>query len=133
MPTRKYHLEFDEILRENGFICENTDGNTVHDRLDRHSKKYGRDHREMDEWHSPEGIRDFIDNLINSLNNIYQETATDYVRIAYGHIVLDEVASKAKRDENKDYNKLDWNKIYSKALSKFMREGFHRKRYRGRN
>jgi hypothetical protein len=132
MPPRKYHLEFDDVLRDRNIICDDTDGSTVHRRLDYHSKSYGIDHRELDELHQPESIRVFIDNIITSLNNIYQGTATDYLRIAYGHVTLDEIASRYKRKLSCEYKELEWGDIYQKTLAKFRREGYYKKYYKFR-
>jgi len=132
MPPRKYHLEFDDRLRGNDIICEDTDGNTVHARLDRNSKHLGDMHREIDYWHSPEGIRDMIDNIVNSIGNIYPGTATDYVRIAYGHLCLDNMASKLKRKDNCEYKDLDWREIYNRTYHLFRRKGYHKTYYRAR-
>lgn len=129
MPPRDYHLAFDEILRNNGIICDDTYGDSVHKRLDKHSKKFGAMHREIDEWHSTNGIRDFIDNLINGLGTIYQETATDYIRIAYGHIVLDEIASQFKINFNCDYNELDWEEVFKEVFKEYKKFGFHKTKY----
>ena len=63
MPSRKWHLEFDEVLRDKGVIMEDTDGTAVHNRLDRNASRYGPTHREDDEWHNPESVRAMIDNL----------------------------------------------------------------------
>lgn len=127
MPTRKYHLEFDNILRDRGVIYEDTFGDTVHSRLDKNVKKYGPDHRELDDWHQPESIRIFIYNMEHWIS---QETATDYLRIAYGHVVLDSVVSKMKIKEGIAYCRhLNMDKAYKRALQKFYREGYHRKKY----
>jgi hypothetical protein len=130
MPSKKHHLEFDEILRGKDVICEDTDGTTVHTRMDKHAKTFGPVHREVDFWHSHEGVRTFIDNMINSLGNINQATATDYVRIAYGHIALDYIASKLKRQYKCNYNQLDWDEVYRRAWQYYRRKGYRRKYYR---
>ena len=135
MPSLQYHLEFDEKrLKKNRIICGETDGTTVHRRMDKNAKKYGPDHRELDDWHSPEGIRDMIDNFVNTIG-IYPETATDYVKIAYGHRCLDSVASRMKRKLNCGYNDLDqdeWRSIYTHAYKLFRRYHYHKKVYQPR-
>ncbi len=128
MPSRRYHLEFDERLRRNDVICEDTFGDTVHARLDRNSKHMGDMHRELDYFHSVEGIRDFIDNIVHSIGSIYQGTATDYVRIAYGHLCLDYMASKLKREYDCTNKELDWDEVYTRTWRYFQRNGFHRAR-----
>ncbi len=133
MPPRLRHLEFDEVLRKKGVICEDTDGNSVHARQDRGSKKYAEAHRELDPFHSDSGIRDYLDQIINSIGNIYQETATDYVRIAYGHLCLDYMASNLKRQIGCSYNELDWEYVYRRTWKYFtdrgLQKAYHRARY----
>lgn len=130
MPSKKYHIRFDHYLKDRGVICEETDGATVHERLDKHARRYGADHRWLDPWHSPDGIRDFLDNLMNSLGTINQDTCTDYVRIAYGHICLDETASRIKGKEGLDYNELDWDDVIRKTWMSYKRHGYHRTYYK---
>ena len=132
MPPRKYHLEFDERLRKNNVICDDSLGDAVHARLDRNSKHLGDMHRELDYFHSDEGIRVFIDNIVKSIGNINQSTATDYVRIAYGHLCLDQMASKLKMQQGCTYSELDWRKVYTRTWKYFQRNGFHRTYYKER-
>jgi hypothetical protein len=124
MPSMNRHLEFDEKrLKKNRVICEETSGRTVHKRMDRNVKKYGSDHRNLDEWHSPDGIRDMIDNFVETVG-IDPITATDYVRIAYGHRCLDYIASK--------YPTAEWGEVFTRAYRLFRSNDFHNKRYRPR-
>jgi len=132
MPPRKYHLEFDERLRKNNVICDDSLGQTVHARLDRNSKHLGDMHRGLDYFHSHEGIRVFIDNIVNSIGNINQSTATDYVRMAYGHLCLDYIASKLKRQQSCTYGELDWRKVYTRTWKYLQRNGFHKTYYKER-
>jgi hypothetical protein len=132
MPSRKHHLEFDDRLRKNSVICEDTDGNAVHARLDRNSKHFADMHRELDYFHSDVGIRDFIDNIVNSIGTIAKSTATDYVRIAYGHLCLDYMASKLKREYDCSYRELNWRGVYTRTWKYFQRNGYHRTYYRER-
>ena len=53
MPSRQRHLEFDEVLKENEVIFKDTDGNSVHDRMDKRANNYGANHRVKDPFHSP--------------------------------------------------------------------------------
>jgi len=135
MPSLKYHLEFDEKrLKKNEIIYEDTDGAAVHRRMDRNAKKYGPDHRELDEWHEPDAIRDMVDNFVETIG-IYPQTATDYIKIAFGHRCLDDVASKYKREFGCNYSDLDnddWRRIFTKAYKKFKRERYHKKVYQPR-
>lgn len=136
MPDLKHHLEFDEKrLKKNHIICEETDGTSVHRRMDRNARKFGPDHRELDEWHEPDAIRNMIDNIVNSISNIHPETATDYVRIAFGHRCLDRVASGARRAFDCSYSALeesDWRSIYTRSYKLFRRYGYHKKVYQPR-
>ncbi|GEM_PF-1073769 len=133
MPSRKRHLEFDEYLRKKGVIYADTDGNSVHARMDRGSKIYADAHRDLDYFHSDSGIRDYVDQIMNSIGTIYHETATDYVRIAYGHRCLDYMASKLKRQYGCTYNELDWKTVYRRTWKYFKYLGFHRTYYRRRD
>ena len=136
MPTLEYHQRFDEErLKKNRIICDKTNGKAVHRRMDAGAKKYGADHRELDEWHEPEAIRDLIDNFVASLGNINPQTATDYVRIAYGHDCLDRTATKYRDESGGSYSDLtddDWRTIFTKAYKRFRREGYHKKVYQPR-
>lgn len=113
-------MRFDDYLKERGVICLDTSGDSVHDRMDRDLQLYGHwNHRYEDYYHDPSGIRDWIrrwDHLG------HQETLTDYVRIAYGHLVLDEFAA---RDEWSDYDDL-----MQRAYRSYVARGFHRTFYR---
>lgn len=133
MPSLKHHLEFDELrLKKNCVIYEDTNGTAVHKRLDKNTKKYGRDHRKLDEWHTPEGVRDMIDNFISSLGTIRPETATDYVRIAYGHLILDKTASRMKRERECTYGELNWREVYTRTYRLFRRYEYHKTCYKPR-
>ena len=130
MPSRKKLLEFDEILRAKGVIMDDTDGTTIHNRLDRHAKTYGPAHREDDEWHSHGAIRYMIDNMIKSLGNISQDRATDYVRVARGHECLDYMASKLRRQYDCSSASLDWGYVYQRTWRYMRSNGYHRAYYR---
>lgn len=135
MPSRKRHLEFDEKrLKKNGIIFDDTDGASVHRRMDRNSSKYGPDHRELDEWHSPEAIRDMVDHIVGSIG-MDSSRGTDYVRIAYAHRCLDSVASRTKRELDCEYSDLDdddWRSVYTHAYKLFKRYHYHKKVYQPR-
>lgn len=132
MPPRERHLEFDGILRYKGVICDDTDGNSVHARMDKGSKWYAERHRELDYFHSVDGIRDRVDHIINSIGNINPSTATDQVRIAYGHECLDDMASKLKEQYECTYNELDWDEVYRRTWKYFKNCGFDKKYYKRR-
>jgi hypothetical protein len=35
MPSKRHHLEFDEILRNKGIKCRGTDENSIHAKMDK--------------------------------------------------------------------------------------------------
>jgi hypothetical protein len=99
MPDKRVHLKFDEKLKEKEIIYDDTDGFTVHDRMDREASYHGHwQHKEIDYYHDIVGIRDWIR---KTCTNASQETSTDYVRICYGHWVLDDM-EKRHPDKNED-------------------------------
>ena len=114
MPTRDRHLAFDEILRNKGVIGL-TDGNIMHDRMDRNVKYLLKDHREIDWWHHDKGIREYVRNMSHSGFGISQDKATDYIRIGLGHIALDYMASKLKEKNGSSYEGLDWSIVYQRT------------------
>ena len=120
MPNRSIHLMFDDYLKERDIIYEDTSGDTVHDRMDRDFQIHGHwNHRYEDYYHDPDGIR----NWIRSWAHLgYQETLTDYVRIAYGHLVLDEIDSRMEWD--------DVNDLLKSAYRSYIARGFHRTFFR---
>lgn len=137
MPSRNHHIEFDKVLASDGIIPDDVSGAAVHNHLDSGSKKYGAQHRELDPNHDPEAVRDRINAMVCQLGTITQVTATAYVRIGYGHVVLDEIASQEKRrllrERRRKANKseLDWDWIYGEALTMIRQRGYHKKYYRG--
>lgn len=129
MPNRKHHLECDEWLRKEGLIYEDTRGDSVHDRLDYHCRNYGLLHRELDEWHDPEAIRDWIDNMRNSIG-ISQELATDYVRIGYMHIAIDEACDRFLDEHGrKPRTEKEWDSVHARAHRIFSGRGHRRAHY----
>jgi hypothetical protein len=129
MPSRKKHLEFDDYLRNRGNILEDTKGTAVHNRLDKHAKTYGPTHRDDDEWHSHQGARAMIDNIVKSLG-MEQDRATDYVRIAHGHESLDYMTSKLKRQGDCRESDLDWDYVYRRTWKYMKSKRLHRARYK---
>ena len=92
LPTRRIHLKFDEYLRDHGVIREDRKTDAVHQRMDRDLQVFGHwNHQYEDYYHDINGIRDWI----RKWSHLgYQDTLTDYVRVALGHLVLDEMWSK---------------------------------------
>ena len=121
MPSRRVHLKFDEYLKEHGVIHGYTYANTVHDRMDRGIVVWGPDHREIDFYHSEKGIREWLRRFSHLA---YQETLTDYLRVALGHLVLDNMASRFPRKNEEELTK--------SAYRSFIQRGFHRKYFKER-
>jgi len=120
LPTRRVHIKFDEYLKEHGIIYGYTYANIVHDRMDRDLKKHGHwAHREVDYYHHEMGIRDWLQKWQHLA---YQETLTDYLRVALGHIVLDEMNSRYEYD-NED-------ELIKSAYRSFIQRGFSRTFFR---
>jgi len=119
LPSRRVHLDFDEYLKDHGVISGYTYANSVHARMDRGINYWGPDHREMDFYHSEEGIREWLRGFSHLA---YQETLTDYLRVALGHLVLDYLASRYEYE-----NKYE---LMKSAYRSFRRRGFHRKYFR---
>jgi len=121
MPTRRVHLRFDEYLIEHGIVNE-VDYSSVHERIDRLVKEYGSAHRLLDEYHKEEGIRYLW--LGKWQHLAYQDTLTDYLRVALGHLALDEMASRYEYDDEYD--------LIKSAYRSYIQRGFDRKFFRGR-
>lgn len=126
MPLRQIHLEFDEVLRKNWIISKDTDGDSVHNRMDKKFKNYGANHREEDYFHSIEGIREFIDNMVDSLGTISQGTATDYVRIAYGHLCLDHMTTKLKNENGWSNDEINWGIVFQRTYNYYRYKKFYK-------
>jgi len=102
MPSRRLHLKFDEYLKEHGVIADR-DCSIVHDRMDRDIQVHGHwNHRYEDYYHDEWGVRDWIKKWAHLG---YQETLTDYVRVALGHLVLDEIWSQDKTKSEEELMK----------------------------
>ena len=69
-------MDFDEYLKDHGVISGYTYANSVHARMDRGIVVWGPDHREIDFYHSEEGIREWLRGFSHLA---YQETLTDYL------------------------------------------------------
>jgi len=121
MPSRRVHMKFDEYLKEHGIIHGYTYANTVHDRMDRDIIVWGSEHREIDFYHSEEGIREWLRGFSHLA---YQETLTDYLRVAMGHLVLDDMASRFPRKNEEE--------LMKSAYRSFIQRGFHTKYFKER-
>jgi len=111
-------MRFDERLKEDGIVCVDTNTGKVHDRIDRDAKKFGAEHRDLSDYHNEEGIRWWINKWSHLAS---QDTKTDYLRIALGHLTLDKVASNPK-----NRNKSEEDLIKTASLT-YKRKGYHRK------
>ena len=123
LPTRKVHSKLDERLKEDGIICIDTNTEKVHDRIDRDVKKFGAEHRDLSDYHNEEGVRWWINKWSHLAS---QDTKTDYLRIALGHLTLDEVASNPKNRNKSEEG------LIQTASRTFKRRGYHRKFFRER-
>jgi len=121
MPNRRIHLKFDKYLKDRGIITDDLDANSVHDRMDRDLIYWGPEHREIDFYHSEEGIREWS-KIFQHLS--YQETLTDYLRVGLGHLCLDDVESRREWINEKE--------LITRAYRSFIARGYHRKFYRTR-
>jgi len=119
MPSRRVHLKFDEYLKEHGVIHGYTYADSVHRRMDKDLVVWGSEHREIDFYHSEEGIREWLKGFSHLA---YQETLTDYLRVAMGHLVLDDMASR--------YEYKNEYELMKSAYRSFIQRGFHRRYFK---
>ena len=119
MPNRETHLEFDEYLKRHGVISDYTFADSVHRRMDRGIKVFGADHRFIDFYHSEEGIREWLRGMSHLANQV---TLTDYLRVALGHLVLDDMASRFPRKNTEE--------LVKSAYRSFIQKGFDRKYFK---
>ena len=119
MPTRRVHLKFDEYLKEHEIIHDDTFADKVHERMDRDIGVWGPEHREIDFYHSEKGVRDWLRGFSHFA---YQETLTDYLRVAMGHLVLDDIASRFPDKDNEE--------LIKSAYRSFIQRGFDRKYFK---
>jgi hypothetical protein len=119
MPTRRVHLKFDEYLKAHSIIFDDTFAQSVHRRMDKGVKKFGADHQFIDFYHSEQGIREWLRGMTYITS---QDTLTDYLRVALGHLVLDDVASRFSCKNEED--------LIKTAYRSFMQRGFHKKYFK---
>jgi len=127
MPARQYHLDFDQVLR-NERIIGATQGESIHKFLDKGSKKWAEAHRYKDPHHTIKGFLEHLSCIAHS-RDIRKSVATDQIRVALGHLCLDKVVSdlKDRSKRNKGYAELPWNSIYRRVLARYIQRGFHQK------
>ena len=121
MPTRRVHLKFDEYLREHGVIREDTKTDAIHNRMDKDLQVHGHwNHQYEDYYHDINGIREWI----RKWSHLgYQDTLTDYVRVALGHLVLDEMWSKYEFESEEELMKTAYRSYAKRGFGKcYFRE-----------
>ena len=119
MPARKLHLIFDEYLKQHEILLNTTYAVSVHDRMDRGLTAYGPDHQIIDFYHSEEGIRAWLDALPETTR---QDTKTDYLRVALGHLMLDDMKYRLPDASDEE--------LIKAAYRSFMQRGFDRTFYK---
>jgi len=120
LPNKRVHLEFDEYLKDHGIIRSYTYADSVHDRMDRGIIVWGSEHRDIDFYHSEEGIREWLRGFSHLA---YQETLTDYLRVALGHLALDAMASRYEFDNEYELMKSAYRSFIQRGYpGKFFRE-----------
>ena len=116
------HNRFDEKLKKKGVIKEDTPSDTVHERISEDMDFFGQEHKSADYYyHNIEGIR----NWVNSWAHLaHQDTKTDYVRIALGHLVLKDIESRKQYTDEKN--------LFWRALISYSMRGFHKTFFKDR-
>ena len=72
-------------------------------------------HQYASYYHRDDGIRDWIRSWSHLAN---QETKTDYVRVALGHLVLDEMRSKYKSKSEEELIKTTYRSYAQRRFGK---------------
>jgi hypothetical protein len=136
MPSGDVHLRFDSLLRDNGIIeIGDYECDEVHDRMDREMRKYGGpwQHQDVDPHHTESGIRDWVrsgrDSVWDSLfHGIWGHRDCDFVRVALGHMVLDQYWAKYRAElESGDRTS---GEVIELAFRHFLNEGYDSARSR---
>lgn len=129
MGNRDDHLRFDQILRDNGIIrLGEYDCDQVHEKMD-----YGEgSHSRNTPHHTEEGIREWVSSGHGSFwdslfGNAWGHQYGDFIRVALGHIVLDEYWTKYTMESNPDR---DRDEIFDMAYRTFVNRGYDTKRFR---
>jgi hypothetical protein len=113
------HLKFDEYLKDHSVIFDVTFAESVHKRMDKGVKKFGPDHQLIDFYHSEQGIREWLRGMTHIRS---QDTLTDYLRVALGHLALDDMAYRFPWKDKEELMKT--------AYRSFIQRGFHRKKFK---
>ena len=140
------HSMFDSILRDHSIIeLSEHNCDQVHNRMDRDMRNHdGTSHyQERDPYHNEESIRDWIrhgrdcfwDNVFTVLSlgdntNVGDHASSDFVRVAFGHIVLDHYWVKHKVELESGEKTSD--EVVRRAFDEFCRQGYDSMRFRRR-
>jgi hypothetical protein len=131
MPIRVIHNGFDGYLVEKGYPPDGYDYDIVHARIDRGVQWYGGAHRELDFYHSEDGLRDWLTGMQN--RGAAQDKLTAYLRCGLAHFALDEADTRWYDRDPEGYVTLPWDKVYEGALKSMLALGLHRKFFKGHN
>lgn len=121
MAPRYIHLKFDNILKDEKIIELDTNGTIIHQFLDKGISDYGGRHRDMDPDHNAEKIRSWLKGIFRKLR-YSQRTKTDFIRIAYGHILVDKMY-----DTNKPPKDID--SFLTKVFKEYKLNDFDSKKF----
>ena len=131
MGDRGYHLQFDDVLRVKKIIkLGEYDCSQIHRKMD-----LGEDSHSGSPLHSAEGVRKWVtgghESFWDSLfGNAWYNTLGDFVRVAYGHILLDEYWTKYAMSADPQ---MERDKIFGLALRTFINRGYNTVRFRRRD
>lgn len=128
MPARDIHQDFDSFLISGGYLPDGYEYDIVHNRLDDGSRKYGSHHRDMDIYHTEDGIRYWLQGMSN--RNASQEKLTAYLRCALAHIALDMAETEIRENLQEDTVKMPEEELFEYAMTIIDREGLMRKYYK---
>jgi hypothetical protein len=117
MANINEHLIFDIILKWEGIISDKTNTIKVHRFID---TKVPSHHHILDDNLTEQKVRGWISKFAHLG---YQKTLTDLVRVAYGHLIMDEVWTT---NQNKSLIR-----ILRKSYALFKRRGYNNKKYIG--
>ncbi|HUT82790.1 MAG TPA: hypothetical protein VMZ29_16460 [Candidatus Bathyarchaeia archaeon] len=119
MPRLRVHIKFDKLLKEKGIISEEANGRSVHTRIDKDTNYFGPNKSVAD----PDKTIKLIRGWISSWAHFGRKgTKTDCVRIALGHMVVDDIRSRKEYTSESD--------LLTRALISYKKKGFHKTFYR---
>jgi hypothetical protein len=122
MANVEIHHRFDAKLKEKGIIKEDTTGDTVHERINEDMDFFGdKTKKAVYYYQNIEGIRYWVNSWAHLAN---QETKTDYIRIALGHLVLKDIESRKQYTDEKN--------LFWRALISYKLRGFHKTFFKDR-